>query len=259
MTHEEILKELAQLKKQHAACRGTICEVYGKNKTTAQSRVNGCCVTPSKGAQMKRFNKGFTLLELLVVVLIIVILASIAWVQYLKAVERSRMSEAVSLLANISHAQERKFIQTNRFAIAYQGLDVAPKGASGNKYCTKGLISPSAYTNNACEEGNGFVIQISTTTAYNTGKATALRSAPRTLQYEYELERYYANYGTLCRALNEDAKTLCADFCGIDEYIGPCCTIAGNAIKEGDNACGVPSLNLHGKAPAKKKEGEGKE
>jgi len=203
---------------------------------------------------MKKFNEGFTLLELLIAVLIVVILASIAWAQYLKAVERSRMSEAVALLANISSAQERKFIQTNRFSTSFTGLDVAPKQASGDKYCTKGTISPSDYGPTACAEGNGFVLRLSADTAYNQGKATALRSAPRELQYKYELERYYANYGTLCTALNEEAKSLCADFCGVDEYTGPCCTVAGNAISDGDMACGVPSLNLHGTAPSEEEE-----
>ena len=198
---------------------------------------------------MKQFKKGFTLLELLISVLIVVILASIAWAQYLKAVERSRMSEAVALLANISAAQERKFMQTNRFSTSFTGLDVTPKGASGDKYCTKGMISPSDYSNTACEDGNGFVIQLSSNTNYNGGKASARRTAPRALQYEYELERYYANYGTLCTALNEEAKSLCADFCGVDEYTAPCCAVAGNAIEEGDFACGVPTFNLHGTTP----------
>lgn len=252
MTDKEIAKELAQLKKQRATCLGTMCNVYGKNETSIYGRINGCCTTPQV---IKQSKKGFTLLELLIVTLMIVILASIAWAQYLKAVERSRMSEVVALLANISHAQERKLMQTNRFASSYGGLDVVPQEASGNKYCTKGPAVPSTYTNNACAEGNGFVVQLSSATTYDGGKATALRSAPRTLQYQYELERYYANYGTLCTALNNEAKELCADFCGIDEYTTPCCTIAGNTIAEGDNACGVPSNNLHG-LPTKKENKE---
>lgn len=48
MTQQEILKELAELKKQYLTSRGTACEVYGKNQTTVQSRVNGCCIQPAK-------------------------------------------------------------------------------------------------------------------------------------------------------------------------------------------------------------------
>jgi len=60
--------------------------------------------------------KGFTLIELLVVVFIIGILAAIALPQYQKAVERSRMAEAVQVLGDVATAQTVYYMQHGNFA-----------------------------------------------------------------------------------------------------------------------------------------------
>ena len=192
---------------------------------------------------IKNNNKGFTLIELLVVVLIIGILAAMAMPQYFKAMERSRMTEAVTLLANIAQAQQRKYMQINSYANNYSGLDVAPKGATAGNYCTKGVLDAAK---TGCTKGNGFLVSLEqTNTGLNKGNAVAKRVGPGTLQYQYNLVRYYNGEGTQCNAENKNGAELCMDFCGLDETPAAnykCCSDGTTGDKAG--ACAEPTMDL---------------
>ena len=173
-----------------------------------------------KNANISRLG-GFTLIELLVVVLIIGILAAMALPQYFKAVERSRMAEAVTLMDSVAKAQRRKFMQTNRYARNFEGLDVSPKGATGRFYYTKGDPQTGA-------GGNGFMIVLyNDDGGFTDVSVTAVRvvdGLPRaSLQYQYFLDRYYQSDYVTCSGNNPAGRELCADFCGIDTPADWCC------------------------------------
>ncbi|MFH1619875.1 MAG: prepilin-type N-terminal cleavage/methylation domain-containing protein [bacterium] len=78
-----------------------------------------------------RNNTGFTLIELLVVVLIIGILAAVATPQYMKVVEKSRISEVKSLYGAVASAQMRYQPSSGLFAVSIAELDLIFPGPGG--------------------------------------------------------------------------------------------------------------------------------
>ena len=186
-----------------------------------------------KNANISRLG-GFTLIELLVVVLIIGILAAMAMPQYFKAVERSRMTEAVAIMDSVAKAQRRKFMQRNRYAWQFESLDVVPKGAKGTAYFTKGDPETGA-------GGNGFRIGMENDD-FIYGVVFADRVVDgdwrsNSLQYQYGLGRYYQSDNVTCNGRNQAGRELCADFCGIDTPVMNCCDNGTSEI------CPLPTNN----------------
>lgn len=89
------------------------------------------------------------MIELLIVLVIAAILASIAWPAYNSQVLRGRRSDAMSALAAISQAQERWRSDNPAYASNMSDLDARMAVSQGGHYdvsIVQGTVTASAYT-----------------------------------------------------------------------------------------------------------------
>lgn len=85
---------------------------------------------------MKPDKKGFTLTELLIVVLVMGILAAIATPLYLRTIKKSRASDALNVLTAAAERQESYFINNGKYAAGFTELGAPIKGLEGDNTTT---------------------------------------------------------------------------------------------------------------------------
>lgn len=107
---------------------------------------------------MKKFSKkGFTLIELMIVVAIIGILAAIAIPNFMKFQAKSKQSEAKGNLKGIFTAQKAYYQEKQRYSDSMMAIGFQPE--RGNRYLYsmgKNLVDRSGESESIKKEDNGF-------------------------------------------------------------------------------------------------------
>lgn len=85
---------------------------------------------------LKKNKSGFTLLEIIIVIIIVGILASIALPKFFKTVEFSRAQEALTSLGTVRLSMERCYLYTRTYTpcSSFGNLDMLDPGATVNPH-----------------------------------------------------------------------------------------------------------------------------
>ncbi len=121
------------------------CQCSNYSKIIWETKQPALLKADERRSKVRRREKGFTLLELIIVVIVIGILASIALPQYIKVVEKGRLAEAKSMLSAIRSAQIRYCAQWNQYSHNLTTLDAAGQ----TKYFTFPNPNPTTATDTA--------------------------------------------------------------------------------------------------------------
>ena len=137
--------------------------------------------------------KGFTLIELLVVVLIIGILSAVALPAYRKAVEKSRVTDALSTMDAVAKSEHSWYLANNSYTTDFSDLDVSFIDKDANK-----------------AEDDSFETVNYTYELLDTGILASRNNE------QYLLYKDYATNIIFCAPIT---NSICEEFSGIEKYL----------------------------------------
>lgn len=175
---------------------------------------------------VNRFTRagGFTLIELIVCIIIVAILASVAWPSYERFVERMRLAEADSSMGSAIQAQDRYFVKRSQYTRYWHYLDAVPRPVerpkADNDYAN-GEENTVYYSNGGAnkpkeEARPGFAISFETD---DTNRWFAVARRVGQGKYAYTLVRPFDGHQTFCLPSeeNENDLRICMDYVGVTE------------------------------------------
>jgi type IV pilus assembly protein PilE len=102
-----------------------------------------------------KLHKGFTLIELMIVVIIVTIIASFGYPSYIQHTTKARRASAESFMLTVANKQEQYMLDARNYAATLATLNLTtPTDVAANYTITIGNASNTTYTITATPIGN---------------------------------------------------------------------------------------------------------